>query len=122
MGRGWGTDFIVAGCGGQRRAIETARRVSAPQDAELGELVAEASADADTDAAFGAAAAEDGGAGLGLHAGAEAVDFGAVAAVRLERTLGHSGLSLRQTFAANLLGLARLLDRDFGRLANRYLV
>ena len=89
----------MAGCGGQRRAIETARRVSAPQDAELGELVAEASADADTDAAFGA-----------------------VAAVRLERTLGHSGLSLRQTFAANLLGLARLLDRDFGRLANRYLV
>ncbi len=85
-------------------------------------LVAEASADADTDAAFGAAAAEDGGAGLGLHAGAEAVDFGAVAAVGLERTLGHSCLSLRQTFGANLFGWSLGLRGHAGQLANRLLV
>ncbi len=56
------------------------------------ELVAEAGRDGDLVAALGAAAAEDGGTGLGLHAGKEAVGLGAVAAVGLKGTLGHRSL------------------------------
>jgi hypothetical protein len=50
------------------------------------------------------------------------VDFGAVAAVGLERTLGHSCLSLRQTFGANLFGWSLGLRGHAGQLANRLLV
>lgn len=53
------------------------------------ELVAEACGDGDLVAALGAAAIEYGCTGLGLHAGEEAVGLGAVAAIRLEGTLGH---------------------------------
>lgn len=59
------------------------------------ELVAEACADGDLVAAFGAAAVEDGGAGFGLHAREEAVGLGAVAAVGLKGTLGHHLLLVR---------------------------
>src|SRR5271170_8233821 len=52
-------------------------------------LIAETGADGDLMTAFGAAAAEDGGACLGLHAREEAVGLGAVAAVRLKGTLRH---------------------------------
>jgi hypothetical protein len=56
-------------------------------------LVAEAGTDRNTPAADGAAAAENGGAGLGLHARPEAVCFHAVAAVGLKCALGH-GIAL----------------------------
>jgi hypothetical protein len=46
-------------------------------------------ADRDAFASCGAAAAEDGGAGFGLHTRPEAVHFGTVAAVGLEGTFGH---------------------------------
>jgi hypothetical protein len=46
-------------------------------------------ADRDAFASRGAAAAEDGGAGFGLHTRPEAVRFGTVAAVRLEGSFGH---------------------------------
>jgi hypothetical protein len=52
-------------------------------------LVAEAGADGNLVTAFGAAAAEDGGTGFGLHASQETVGLGAVAAVRLKGTLRH---------------------------------
>lgn len=53
------------------------------------ELVAETGGDGDFMTALGAAAVEDGLAGFGLHAGEEAVHFGAVAAVGLKGALGH---------------------------------
>ena len=52
-------------------------------------LVAEASADSDTLAADGAAAAEHGGAALGLHAGTKAVGLHTLAAIGLKCALGH---------------------------------
>jgi hypothetical protein len=52
-------------------------------------LVAEACADRYAFAADGAAAAEHGSAGFGLHARPESVGFHAVAAVGLKCTLGH---------------------------------
>jgi len=52
-------------------------------------LVAESGADGDTLAARGAAAAENGGAALGLHARPEAVSLYAAVAVGLKRALGH---------------------------------
>jgi hypothetical protein len=63
------------------------------------ELVAEAGADGDLVTALGAAAVQDGGACLGLHAGKEAVGLGAVAAVRLKGTLRHDKKLLRQETA-----------------------
>ncbi len=57
------------------------------------ELVAVASGDGDLMAAFGAAAVEDGCAGLGLHAREETVGLRAVAAVGLKGTLGHDTYS-----------------------------
>ncbi|OJV44183.1 MAG: hypothetical protein BGO25_13960 [Acidobacteriales bacterium 59-55] len=59
-------------------------------------LVAVTGADGDLVAALGAAAVENGGARLGLHAGEEAVGLGAVAAVRLKGTLRHGTELLRQ--------------------------
>ena len=52
-------------------------------------LVAEACGDGDLVTALGAAAVEDGGAGLGGHANEEAVDLATAAAVGLEGALGH---------------------------------
>jgi hypothetical protein len=46
--------------------------------------------------ALGAAAIQDGGASLGLHAGEKAVGLGAVAAVGLKGTLRHGTELLRQ--------------------------
>jgi hypothetical protein len=46
--------------------------------------------------ALGAAAIEDGGTSLGLHAGKKAVGLGAVAAVGLKGTLRHDKKLLRQ--------------------------
>ena len=60
---------------------------------EAGALVAEAGADGDALAALGTAAAEDGGAALGLHAGAEAVGLHAAVTVGLKCALGH-GIAL----------------------------
>lgn len=57
------------------------------------ELIAEACGDGDLVAALGAAAAENGGTGLGLHAGEEAMGLGAVAAVGLKGALGHDGVT-----------------------------
>jgi hypothetical protein len=58
------------------------------------ELVAEAGADGHALAADGATAAENGCAGLGLHARAEAVGFHALAAVGLKCALGHENALL----------------------------
>jgi hypothetical protein len=52
-------------------------------------LVAEAGADRDALAADGAAAAQHGGASLGLHARTETVSLHALAAIGLECALGH---------------------------------
>jgi len=60
------------------------------------QLVAETGADGDLVTALGAAAAQDGGARLGLHAGKEAVGLGPVAAVGLKGTLRHDKNLLRQ--------------------------
>jgi len=57
-------------------------------------LVAEASADGHALAADGAAAAENGCAGLGLHTRAEAVGFHALAAIGLKCALGHENALL----------------------------
>src|ERR1035441_8906481 len=57
-------------------------------------LVAEAGADGHALAADGAAAAEHGGAGIGLHAGAETVGFHALAAIGLKCALGHKNALL----------------------------
>ena len=59
-------------------------------------LVAEASGDGDLVAALGAAAAEDGGACLGLHARKKAVGLGAMTAVGLKSTLRHDKKLLRR--------------------------
>ena len=53
------------------------------------ELVAETGADGDLVTALCTTTVEDGGAGLGLHAGQETVGLRAVAAVGLESTLRH---------------------------------
>jgi hypothetical protein len=60
------------------------------------ELVAETGADGDLVTALGATTAEDGGTGLGLHAGQETVGLRAVAAVGLESTLRHGTKLLRR--------------------------
>jgi hypothetical protein len=60
------------------------------------ELVAETGADGDLVTALGAAAIENGGTSLGLHAGEEAVGLGAVAAVGLKGTLRHDKKLLRR--------------------------
>jgi hypothetical protein len=52
-------------------------------------LVAEAGRDRDLVAAFGAAAAQHGSAGLGGHAAQEAVDLAPAAAIRLKGALRH---------------------------------
>jgi hypothetical protein len=57
-------------------------------------LVAEACADGHALAADCTAAAENGCAGLGLHARAEAVSFHAIAAIRLKCALGHENALL----------------------------
>jgi hypothetical protein len=57
-------------------------------------LVAESSAHGHANAAYAAAAAEHGCAGLGLHAGAEPVGFHALAAVGLKCALGHGNALL----------------------------
>ena len=54
-----------------------------------GESVAMAGADGDALAPGGAAAAEHGGAGIGLHARPEAVRFRTVAAIGLKCSFGH---------------------------------
>jgi hypothetical protein len=56
--------------------------------------IAEAGADSYALAAGGAAAAEHRGPGIGLHAGAEAVGFHALAAIGLKRALGHKNILL----------------------------
>jgi hypothetical protein len=56
--------------------------------------IAEAGADSYALAAGGAAAAEHRGPGIGLHAGAEAVSFHALAAIGLKRALGHKNILL----------------------------
>ena len=60
------------------------------------ELVAETGADGNLVTALGAAAVENGGARLGLHAREEAVGLGAVAAVGLKGTLRHDKKLLRR--------------------------
>src|SRR5882757_11232848 len=62
---------------------------SKPADAILLGLVAEARRHGDTVPSLGATARQHGSAGLGLHARAEAMHLGAVAAVGLKGTLGH---------------------------------
>jgi len=80
-------------------------------------LVAESGADGDTFAALGAAAAEDGGAALGLHAGPEAVGGDALAAIWLKCALGHGNalllnsrglLGRMNAFAASLKCIAEM--------------
>jgi hypothetical protein len=74
-------------------------------------LVAEAGADCDLVTALGAAAAEDGGACLGLHAREEAVGLGAVAAVGLEGTLRHDKNSCgRRGLLLKLLAIAAISE------------
>jgi hypothetical protein len=78
---------------------------------QFGELVAEPGADGDLMAAFGAAAVEDGGACLGLHAREEAVGLGPVAAVRLEGTLRHDKNSCgRRRLLLKLLAIAAISE------------
>ena len=71
----------------------------------LKELVAETGADGDLVTALGTTTVEDGGTGLGLHAGQETVGLRAVAAVGLESTLRH-GIKLlrRMELLLKLLG------------------
>lgn len=64
-------------------------RRSAFIEKPAGKSVAMPGADGDALAARGAATAEHGGAGFGLHARPETVCFRTVAAVRLKCTLGH---------------------------------
>jgi hypothetical protein len=74
-------------------------------------LIAETGADGDLVTAFGAAAAEDGGACLGLHAREEAVGLGAVAAVRLKGTLRHDKNSCgRRRLLLKLLAIAAISE------------
>jgi hypothetical protein len=75
------------------------------------ELVAETGADGDLVTALGAAAAENGGACLGLHAGEEAVGLGAVAAVGLKGTLRHDKYSCgRRVLLLKLLAIAAISE------------
>ena len=75
------------------------------------ELVAETGADGDLMTALGAAAAEDGGACLGLHAREEAVGLGAVTAIGLKGTLRHDKKLLRQEIApAQTLAIAAISE------------
>jgi hypothetical protein len=75
-------------------------------------LVAETGADGDLVTALGAAAVEDGGTGLGLHAGEKTVGLGAVAAVGLEGTLRHGTELLQQEpgSCSNFWGVATILE------------
>src|ERR1035438_8787583 len=57
-------------------------------------LVAETGAHRDAPAAYGAAAAQHGSAGLGLHARAETVRLHAFAAIGLKCALGHENALL----------------------------
>ena len=57
-------------------------------------LVAETGAYGNALAADGAAAAEDGGAALGLHAGAETMGLHTLAAIGLKCALGHENALL----------------------------
>jgi hypothetical protein len=66
----------------------TSKKVDAPATT-LQKLVAEACGDGDLVTALGAAAAQNGGSGLGGHANEKAVNFGAAAAVGLECALWH---------------------------------
>ena len=77
-----GLSFTLLLEAGFRHRIETS-------DRRIWRLVAEAGADGDLVTALGAAAAQNGGTGLGLHAGKKAVGLGAMAAVGLEGTLWH---------------------------------
>ena len=70
-----------------------------------GKLVAVAGRDGDLVAAFGAAAAEHGGAGLGGHAAEEAVNLAPAAAIGLKGALGHRGVSLFEKNPEGLLSL-----------------
>jgi hypothetical protein len=73
------------------------------------QLVAETGAHGDLVAALGAAAAQHGGAGLGLHTAKKTVGLRAVAAVGLERTLRHGtallNFSLTATYSRTALHL-----------------
>jgi hypothetical protein len=70
------------------RSVETCRRHV---------LVAEARRHGDTVPSLGATARQHSSAGLGLHARAEAMHLGAVAAVGLEGTLGHRTVLIRES-------------------------
>ena len=81
-------------------------RIGASQDARFAEkLVAVTGADGDLVTALGAAAVENGGASLGLHAAQKAVGLGAAAAVGLKGALRHgtdswwAGVRLPELFA-----------------------
>jgi hypothetical protein len=74
-------------------------------------LVAETGADGDLVTALGATTAEDGGAGLGLHAREEAVGLGAVTAVGLKGTLRHDKNSCgRRRLPLKLLAIAAISE------------
>jgi hypothetical protein len=74
-------------------------------------LVAETGADGNLVTALGTAAAEDGGACLGLHTGKEAVGLGAVTAVGLEGTLRHDKNSCgRRGLPLKLLAIAAISE------------
>jgi hypothetical protein len=80
---------------GQLAHSETKRESVRKRGLDGGEaLVAEAGADCNTLAANGAAAAQHGCAGLGLHARPEAVCLHTVAAVGLKCALGHGNALL----------------------------
>jgi len=75
-----------------------------------GESIAMRGADGNTLAAGGAAAAEHGGAGIGLHARPEAVSFRTVAAVGLKGTFGHGNpllFSIENLLVSNSLSISQ---------------
>ena len=82
---------------------------------DAAKLVAEASADSDTLAADGAAAAEHGCAALGLHAGTKAVGLHALAAIGLKCALGHG---MRSCFLMKNLYLAAVSEYIAGCVQN----
>ena len=73
--------------------------------------VAEAGADGHTLTADGAAAAEDGSAAVGLHAGAETVGFHALAAIGLKCALGHRNALLSPLEYLRLNGKTQVYRR-----------
>ena len=86
-------------------------RIGASQDARVAEkLVAVTGADGDLVTALRAAAAENGGASLGLHAAKKAVRLGAAAAVGLKGTLRH-GTELLKRAGDTPAGSFRLLQQ-----------